>query len=74
MNYESMKRDWLFIHRFVPYCSSDTWSGTSKASESSSVSSSFSFMGALIIDEVIKSLVKEKGLTADSTVVLAGSR
>jgi hypothetical protein len=42
-----------------------------KASESGS---SFSFMGALIIDEVIKNLVKEKGLNAESTVILAGSR
>ncbi len=34
----------------------------------------FSFMGALIIDEVVKTLIEDEGLDSDSSVILAGSR
>ncbi|XP_035715762.1 palmitoleoyl-protein carboxylesterase NOTUM isoform X2 [Folsomia candida] len=61
---------WSANHVFVPYCSSDTWSGTTKADENGS---KFSFMGALIIEEVIKTLIRNGGIRSDSTVILAGS-
>ncbi|XP_059684244.1 palmitoleoyl-protein carboxylesterase NOTUM [Gavia stellata] len=53
---------------FIPYCSSDVWSGASSKSEKSE----YAFMGALIIQEVIKELVG-KGLGTAKVLLLAGS-
>ncbi|XP_050393204.1 palmitoleoyl-protein carboxylesterase NOTUM [Patella vulgata] len=52
----------------VPYCSSDSWSGT----RNSSSKSEFSFMGSLILEEVIKELLK-KGLRNAKKMLLVGS-
>ncbi|ESO02011.1 hypothetical protein HELRODRAFT_65459 [Helobdella robusta] len=43
---------WNGNHVYVPYCSSDLWSGSFKSLEKDG----FSFMGALIIEEVIKDI------------------
>ncbi|ODM98832.1 Palmitoleoyl-protein carboxylesterase NOTUM [Orchesella cincta] len=61
---------WNANHVFIPYCSSDTWSGRMTGKENGGP---FSFMGALIIDEVIKNLINVEGLDPDSSVILAGS-
>uniref|UniRef100_A0A8B9P2R0 Notum, palmitoleoyl-protein carboxylesterase n=1 Tax=Apteryx owenii TaxID=8824 RepID=A0A8B9P2R0_APTOW len=53
---------------FIPYCSSDVWSGASSKSEKNE----YAFMGALIIQEVIKELVG-KGLSSAKVLLLAGS-
>uniref|UniRef100_A0A8D0EFI7 Notum, palmitoleoyl-protein carboxylesterase n=1 Tax=Salvator merianae TaxID=96440 RepID=A0A8D0EFI7_SALMN len=53
---------------FIPYCSSDVWSGASARTEKNE----FVFMGALIIQEVVKELV-EKGLGNAKVLLLAGS-
>uniref|UniRef100_A0A8C4IYK7 Notum, palmitoleoyl-protein carboxylesterase n=1 Tax=Dromaius novaehollandiae TaxID=8790 RepID=A0A8C4IYK7_DRONO len=53
---------------FIPYCSSDVWSGASSKSEKNE----YAFMGALIIQEVIKELVG-KGLNTAKVLLLAGS-
>ncbi|KAM9371345.1 palmitoleoyl-protein carboxylesterase NOTUM [Phaethornis superciliosus] len=53
---------------FIPYCSSDVWSGASSKSEKNE----YAFMGALIIQEVIKELVG-KGLSTAKVLLLAGS-
>ncbi|KFQ29563.1 Protein notum, partial [Merops nubicus] len=53
---------------FIPYCSSDVWSGASSKSETNE----YAFMGALIIQEVIKELVG-KGLSTAKVLLLAGS-
>ncbi|XP_010185557.1 PREDICTED: protein notum homolog, partial [Mesitornis unicolor] len=54
---------------FIPYCSSDVWSGASSKPEKNE----YAFMGALIIQEVIKELVG-KGLGTAKVLLLAGSR
>ncbi|XP_073447215.1 palmitoleoyl-protein carboxylesterase notum2-like [Aquarana catesbeiana] len=58
---------WNLNAVFVPYCSSDVWSGNiSKANND------YSFMGSLIIQEVIRDLVP-RGIKQAKTVILAGS-
>ncbi|KYO30582.1 hypothetical protein Y1Q_0008226 [Alligator mississippiensis] len=52
---------------FVPYCSSDIWSGTLPKSRQD-----YAFMGSLIIQEVIKDLVP-KGIKHAKVVLLAGA-
>uniref|UniRef100_A0A3B3DDP3 Notum pectinacetylesterase 2 n=1 Tax=Oryzias melastigma TaxID=30732 RepID=A0A3B3DDP3_ORYME len=47
---------------FIPYCSSDVWTGTAE----------YSFMGSLIIREVIKDLIP-KGIKMAKVVMLAGT-
>ena len=42
-------------HVYVPYCSSDSWSGTQKGSNEFG-QQSYSFMGSYIVREVIKEL------------------
>lgn len=70
--------------RLVPYCSSDSWSGASTAGGaragsrgagqgSGQTGSSFSFMGALIVQEVVRDLVT-LGLHNESHILLAGTR
>lgn len=53
---------------YIPYCSSDTWTGTYKATSRDE----FSFMGSLIVDEVLKDLLAQ-GLTKGKKLILAGS-
>ncbi|XP_054272506.1 palmitoleoyl-protein carboxylesterase NOTUM [Macrosteles quadrilineatus] len=60
---------WNANHVFVPYCSSDVWSGQHRASQSDS---QFSFMGSVIVQEVIKDLLT-RGLESASSLLLAGS-
>ncbi|KAJ1532031.1 hypothetical protein ONE63_000665 [Megalurothrips usitatus] len=65
---------WNANHVLVPYCSSDSWSGASAPGRdaSSSSPSSFSFMGALIVQEVVRDLVAH-GLHNESHILLAGT-
>ncbi|KAG8178958.1 hypothetical protein JTE90_013114 [Oedothorax gibbosus] len=53
---------------FVPYCSSDTWSGCSHSTKKGE----FSFLGSLIVLEVVKDLLT-KGLFSADMLLLAGS-
>ncbi|MBN3313498.1 NOT1A carboxylesterase, partial [Atractosteus spatula] len=53
---------------FIPYCSSDVWSGASTKTNKSD----YAFMGALIIREVVKELLT-KGLDNAKVLLLAGS-
>ncbi|XP_072098571.1 palmitoleoyl-protein carboxylesterase notum1a [Mobula birostris] len=53
---------------FIPYCSSDVWSGASQKSEKGD----YAFMGALIIQEVVKELLT-KGLENAKILLLAGT-
>ncbi|XP_072036159.1 palmitoleoyl-protein carboxylesterase notum1-like isoform X2 [Amphiura filiformis] len=53
---------------YIPYCSSDVWSGTASASDTGS----YAFMGALIIQEVLQELMSV-GLMSAKEMVLAGS-
>ena len=55
-------------HVFVPYCSSDSWSGTRKGS-----SNERSFMGSYIVREVIKELSEYNQLLFGEELYLAGS-
>lgn len=58
---------------FVPYCSSDVWSGNKAASKSKQgKETEYAFMGSQIIREVIKDLVP-KGLKQAKVVMLAGT-
>ncbi|KAF0037789.1 hypothetical protein F2P81_010663 [Scophthalmus maximus] len=72
--------------RFIPYCSSDVWSGTGpaptppprprqgreKERERSANATEYTFMGSLIIREVIKDLIP-KGIKQAKVVMLSGS-
>ncbi|XP_053712558.1 palmitoleoyl-protein carboxylesterase notum1a-like [Synchiropus splendidus] len=53
---------------FIPYCSSDVWSGATPKS----VDGHYAFMGSLIIKEVVKELLS-KGLDHAKVLLLAGS-
>ncbi|KAG7242855.1 hypothetical protein INR49_018110 [Caranx melampygus] len=53
---------------FIPYCSSDVWSGATPKTEQNG----YAFMGLLIIQEVVKDLLN-KGLDNAKVLLLAGS-
>ncbi|XP_036924539.1 palmitoleoyl-protein carboxylesterase NOTUM [Sturnira hondurensis] len=53
---------------FIPYCSSDVWSGASPMSDKNG----YAFMGTLIIQEVVRELLG-KGLSGAKVLLLAGS-
>uniref|UniRef100_A0AAY4EFH6 Uncharacterized protein n=1 Tax=Denticeps clupeoides TaxID=299321 RepID=A0AAY4EFH6_9TELE len=53
---------------FIPYCSSDVWSGASPKTNEND----YAFMGSLIIKEVVKELLT-KGLDNAKVLLLAGS-
>ncbi|XP_070569115.1 palmitoleoyl-protein carboxylesterase notum1-like isoform X2 [Ptychodera flava] len=53
---------------FIPYCTSDVWSGASAAANRGE----FSFMGSLVVEEVIRELMPH-GLIVANKVLLAGS-
>ncbi|KAM6972224.1 carboxylesterase notum2 [Aplochiton taeniatus] len=66
---------------FIPYCSSDVWSGTGptptktrpgKEKEKDKDASEYTFMGSLIIHEVIKDLIP-KGIRLSKVVMLTGT-
>lgn len=59
---------WNANRVFVPYCSSDVWSGATMNTEQND----YVFMGSLIIQEVIKELLT-KGLENAKVLLLAGS-
>ncbi|KAI4498772.1 hypothetical protein M0802_006239 [Mischocyttarus mexicanus] len=58
---------WNANHVFIPYCTSDSWSGTR-----SSPNDMFSFMGAEIVSQVVRDLLP-LGLENASSLLLAGS-
>ncbi|KAM3624392.1 uncharacterized protein V6R79_022839 [Siganus canaliculatus] len=73
--------------RFIPYCSSDVWSGTGPAptppprsrqsrkerdANANTNATEYTFMGSLIIREVIKDLIP-KGIKQAKVVMLSGS-
>nr|CAD7407442.1 unnamed protein product [Timema poppensis] len=60
---------WASSELFVPYCSSDTWSGTRSRPSSDT---KFTFMGATIVSQVVRDLLP-LGLINASTLLLAGS-
>ncbi|XP_057374121.1 palmitoleoyl-protein carboxylesterase notum1-like [Daphnia carinata] len=59
---------WNANHVYVPYCSSDSWSGSSPAG----ATSRFAFMGSVIIQEVLRDLLSQ-GLLNASKLMLTGS-
>jgi len=59
---------WNANHVYVPYCSSDSWSGSSPAGSGSR----FAFMGSTILIEVIRDLLPQ-GLLNASKLMLTGS-
>lgn len=59
----------LSFHSFVPYCTSDSWSGTRAFRSPNDM---FSFMGAEIVVQIIRDLVP-LGLENASAFLLAGS-
>lgn len=60
---------WNANHVYVPYCSSDIWSGNASKHETGK---SFSFLGTRIIDKVIELLLPQ-GLYRARHLLLAGS-
>lgn len=58
---------WNANHVYVPYCTSDSWSGT-KASRDNM----FNFMGAFVVQQVIRDLVP-LGLENTTQLMLTGS-
>uniref|UniRef100_A0A3Q3WLF7 Notum, palmitoleoyl-protein carboxylesterase n=1 Tax=Mola mola TaxID=94237 RepID=A0A3Q3WLF7_MOLML len=71
--------------RFIPYCSSDVWSGTGPAptlpsrprqdkekERETNTTAAYTFMGSLIIREVIKDLIP-KGIKQAKVVMLSGT-
>ncbi|KAL1131741.1 hypothetical protein AAG570_011354, partial [Ranatra chinensis] len=60
---------WNANHVFVPYCTSDSWSGQRTVP---SVDNRFTFMGAIIIEQVIENLLP-LGLHNATSLLLAGS-
>ncbi|KAK5650413.1 hypothetical protein RI129_001442 [Pyrocoelia pectoralis] len=58
---------WNANHVFVPYCTSDSWSGSRRSRDDM-----FTFMGTLIVQQVIKDLVP-LGLKNSTKLLLTGS-
>lgn len=59
---------WNANHVFVPYCSSDSWSGSKKMDKRGL----FSFMGSSIVLQVVRDLLP-LGLENSSDLLLAGT-
>nr|CAG4651631.1 EOG090X0267 [Triops cancriformis] len=59
---------WNANHVYIPYCSSDSWSGT--AAQGSGTR--FAFMGAIILQEVLRDL-QLQGMSNASKIFLTGS-
>lgn len=60
----------ISFYRFVPYCSSDIWSGRRIEPIRGST---FTFMGAIIIKQIVKELLN-MGMKSANSLILAGSR
>ncbi|XP_065057295.1 palmitoleoyl-protein carboxylesterase NOTUM-like [Rhopilema esculentum] len=60
---------WNSNHVYIPYCSSDIWTGNKTADKKGG----FSFLGARIIDEVVSDLYVNRGLDKGTNLTLAGS-
>ncbi|XP_022911486.1 palmitoleoyl-protein carboxylesterase NOTUM [Onthophagus taurus] len=60
---------WNANHVFIPYCTSDSWSGTRIERNEGGM---FNFMGSLIVQQVIRDLIP-LGLENSTDVLLAGS-
>ena len=56
-------------HVLLPYCSSDSWSGTARASRGQR----FSFLGSDIVQEVVRELFSWEQLATGQELYLAGS-
>jgi hypothetical protein len=56
-------------HVLLPYCSSDSWSGTARAAPGQK----FAFLGAEIVQEVVRELFSWEQLGAATELYLAGS-
>ena len=56
-------------HVFVPYCSSDSWSGTASVKNSEGLT----FMGRHILKEVIQELSDQHDLLSSQELFLTGS-
>ncbi|KAH3738687.1 hypothetical protein DPMN_045327 [Dreissena polymorpha] len=54
---------------YIPYCSSDTWSGTAPMGANGNP---YAFMGSLILEQVIRDLIP-RGLKKATKLILAGS-
>ncbi|XP_050515661.1 palmitoleoyl-protein carboxylesterase NOTUM [Diabrotica virgifera virgifera] len=59
---------WNANHVFVPYCTSDSWSGTKPPSSNDM----FSFMGSFIVRQVVRDLIP-LGLENSTDLILSGS-
>eukprot|EP00794_Sanderia_malayensis_P000579 gene579-1239_t len=59
---------WNANHVYVPYCSSDIWTGNNRSN-----GKGFSFLGARIIDAVVDDLWKRRDLTKATNLTMAGS-
>ncbi|CAG9764236.1 unnamed protein product [Ceutorhynchus assimilis] len=59
---------WSANHVFVPYCTSDSWSGSKKSDKQGT----FSFMGSSIVLQVVRDLIP-LGLENSTDLMLAGS-
>ncbi|KAF2904870.1 hypothetical protein ILUMI_01303 [Ignelater luminosus] len=58
---------WNANHVFVPYCTSDSWSGTRRLKDEM-----FNFMGTLVVQQVVRDLVP-LGLENSTNLLLTGS-
>ncbi|XP_071444966.1 palmitoleoyl-protein carboxylesterase NOTUM [Hetaerina americana] len=67
---------WNSNHIFVPYCSSDSWSGTRpqhhRWHHQTDTTVKYAFMGSYIVQEVVKDLLP-LGLAQANSLLLAGS-
>lgn len=67
---------WNANHIYVPYCSSDSWSGFAPADASGPQPAPFAFMGSKILERVLESLYDEQPLNSSLAearfVLLAG--
>nr|XP_014272503.1 palmitoleoyl-protein carboxylesterase NOTUM [Halyomorpha halys] len=63
---------WNANHVFIPYCTSDAWSGRRQAPLLVKDGTQFTFMGAIIVEQVIRELL-QLGLGNASSLILAGS-
>ncbi|XP_076815036.1 palmitoleoyl-protein carboxylesterase notum1-like [Clavelina lepadiformis] len=56
---------------YIPYCSSDVWSGTVRNRILGDMA--FSFMGSAIVEQVVRRLIHNHGMLEATSVVMAGS-
>lgn len=61
---------WNANHVFVPYCTSDSWSGLKPSHPRTGM---FSFMGAAVVQQVVKDIL-QLGLENSTDLLLAGKK